>query len=208
MTRRLRTHYARRQAAAVHPTPAPEVVAFIAAVLRQMDHAANLVVAFFRSVGLMGPTDATRPALPREFLLELGALLQVSEWQAAGVIDWYDADGLSIDDRIGQAIARLKDDPEAVAADRCGTEAMIDVLRIWTETCALDARGDLRRSSAKQESSLEMQLEYVIAAARQHGLRLRATPADLAHMQAKRLTEYKDIFLDDAVSGTRTKRPA
>ena len=27
-------------------------------------------------------------------------------------------------------------------------------------------------------------------------------------MQAKRLTQYKDIFLDDAVSGTRTKRPA
>gem|GEM_PF-550114 len=71
-----------------------------------------------------------------------------------------------------------------------------------------EARCYLRRSSAKQESSLEMQLEYVIAAARQHGLRLRATPADLAHMQAKRLTEYKDIFLDDAVSGTRTKRPA
>ena len=66
----------------------------------------------------------------------------------------------------------------------------------------------LRRSSAKQESSLEMQLDYVMAAARQHGVRLRASPADLAHMQAKRLTQYKDIFLDDAVSGTRTKRPA
>ncbi len=71
-----------------------------------------------------------------------------------------------------------------------------------------EARCYLRRSSAKQESSLEMQLEYVLAAARQHGVRLRASPADLAHMQAKRLTEYKDIFLDDAVSGTRTKRPA
>ncbi len=71
-----------------------------------------------------------------------------------------------------------------------------------------EARCYLRRSSAKQESSLEMQLEYVMAAARQQGVRLRASPADLAHMQAKRLTEYKDIFLDDAVSGTRTKRPA
>lgn len=66
----------------------------------------------------------------------------------------------------------------------------------------------LRRSSAKQESSLEMQLEYVIAAAKQHGVRLRASLSDLKHMLAKRLIQYKDIFLDDAVSGTRTKRPA
>ncbi|MFM7035444.1 MAG: recombinase family protein [Planctomycetia bacterium] len=71
-----------------------------------------------------------------------------------------------------------------------------------------EARCYLRRSSAKQESSLEMQLEYVLTAAKQHGVRLRASLADLAHMQAKRLTKYKDIFLDDAVSGTRTKRPA
>ena len=157
MKRRSRPHSARQQPAATHATAAPEIVAFIAAVLRQMDHAANLVVAFFRSVGLMGPSEITPPALPREFLLELAALLQVREWQAAGVIDWYDPDGLSIDDRIGQAIARLKDDPQAVAADRCGTEAMIDVLRIWTETCASDARGHLDADLAiRWDSSVDL----------------------------------------------------
>ena len=157
MTRRSRPHAARRQPAATLATPAPEVVAFIAAVLRQMDHAANLVVAFFRSVGLMGPTETLATALPREFLLELAALLQVREWQGAGVIDWYDPDGPSIDDRIGQAIARLKDDPEAVAAARCGTMAMIDVLRIWTETCAPDARGHLDADVAiRWDSSVDL----------------------------------------------------
>ena len=35
-----------------------------------------------------------------------------------------------------------------------------------------------------------------------------ASQADLAYMLANRLTKYKDIYLDDAVSGTRTKRPA
>ena len=70
------------------------------------------------------------------------------------------------------------------------------------------ARCYLRRSSAKQESSLEMQLENVIAAAKQHGVPLDASQEDLAYMLANRLTRYKDIFLDDAVSGTRTKRPA
>jgi len=154
MTRRSRPHSARRQAAAVHPTPGPEVVAFIAAVLRQMDHAANLVVAFFRSVGLMGPTETAPPAFPREFLLELAALLQVREWHAAGVIDWHDPHGLSIDDMIGQAIARLKDEPEAVAADHCGTEAMTDVIRIWTETCVPDARGHLDADVAIRWDSL------------------------------------------------------
>ena len=93
-----------------------------------MDHAANLVVAFFRSVGMTGSHDRSLPDLPREFLLELAALLQVREWHAAGLIDWFDPEGLSIDDMIGQAIGRLKDDPLTVAAGRAGTAAMTDVL--------------------------------------------------------------------------------
>jgi len=143
MPRRSRPHSARRQAAAVHPTPAPEVVAFIAAVLRQMDHAANLVVAFFRSVGLMGLTDTAPPALPRQFLLELAALLQVREWHAAGVIDWHDPDGLSIADRICGAIERCRNDPGAVDDTRCGTAAMIGLLRRWHESCCPAAREHL-----------------------------------------------------------------
>jgi len=143
MTRRSRPHSARRQPAATHATPAPEVIAFTAAVLLQMDHAANLVVAFFRSVGLMGPTVTTPPTLPREFLLELAALLQVREWQAAGVIDCYDSDNLSIDDRIGEAIERCHTDPGAVDDSRRGTDAMIGVLRRWHESCCPAAREHL-----------------------------------------------------------------
>jgi DNA invertase Pin-like site-specific DNA recombinase len=70
------------------------------------------------------------------------------------------------------------------------------------------ARCYLRRSSAKQESSLEMQLDNVLAAAKQHGVPLNASQEDLAYMLANRLKRHKDIYLDDAVSGTRTRRPA
>ena len=143
MKRRPRTGSSCPTPAAAPPNRSPEVVGFIVAVLRQMDHAANLVVAFFRSVGMMGPHDHSLPDLPREFLMELGALLQVREWHAAGLIDWFDPEGLAIDDMIGQAIGRLKDDPLAVAASRAGTHAMTDMLRIWTERCAPDARGRL-----------------------------------------------------------------
>lgn len=157
MSRRARTVSSRREPAAAPPEPIPEVVGFIAAVLRQMDHAANLVVAFFRSVGLMGPDDPSLPDLPREFLLELAALLQLREWHAAGLIDWLDPAGLSIDDMIGRAIGRLKDDPEAVAAGRGGTEAMTDVLRIWTETCAPDARSHLEADVAiRWDNSIDL----------------------------------------------------
>jgi hypothetical protein len=121
----------------------PEVAAFVAAVLRQMDHAADLVVAFFRSIGMMGPDERAVPGLPREFLLELGSLLQLQEWHAAGVIDWHDPDGLSIDDLISKAIERLKDDPEAVCTGRQGTEALIGLLRRWNESCAPAAREHL-----------------------------------------------------------------
>jgi hypothetical protein len=143
MKRRPRTNPASEKPVAAPPARDPEVVAFIAAVLRQMDHAANLVVAFFRSIGALGPTQTSLAGLPGEFLLELAALLQLREWRAAGLINWFDPEGLSIDDMIGRAIDRLKDDPAAVATGRAGTDAMTDVLRIWTEQCAPDARDHL-----------------------------------------------------------------
>jgi hypothetical protein len=135
----------------------PEVVAYVVAVRRQMEHAANLVVAFFRSVGMMEASDTALPELPSQFLLELAALLQVREWHAAGVIGWFDPEGLSVDDMISQAIERLKDDPAAIATDHRGTEAMTDVLRIWTETCAPDARGHLDADVAiRWDSSVDL----------------------------------------------------
>ena len=69
MKRRTHTSSRRPAPAAAPPNHSPEVVGFIAAVLRQMDHAANLVVAFFRSVGMMGSHDRSLPDLPREFQL-------------------------------------------------------------------------------------------------------------------------------------------
>ena len=70
-----------------------------------------------------------------------------------------------------------------------------------------EGRVYLRRSSTKQESSLLTQLEWAIERARSMGVPLRATPADLDYMQSNRLPTYRDIFLDDAVSGSRTSRP-
>jgi len=157
MKRRSAPAPSRHRPAASIPKRDPEVVAFIAAILGQMDHAANLVVAFFRSIGAMGPTETSLKGLPGEFLLELAALLQVREWHAAGLIDWSDPEGLSIDDMIGLAIERLRDDPAAIATDRRGTEAMTDVLRIWTERCAPDARGHLDADVAiRWDNSLDI----------------------------------------------------
>ncbi|MCX7415196.1 MAG: recombinase family protein, partial [Planctomycetia bacterium] len=70
------------------------------------------------------------------------------------------------------------------------------------------ARVYLRRSTSNQESSLEMQLNWAIEAAKRAGIPLRASMDDLRHMQSRRLIHYKDIYLDDAISGSRTKRPA
>jgi hypothetical protein len=105
-----------------------------------MDHAANLVAAFFRGCGMLGPTDPTLRGLPGEFLLELAALLQFKEWQSAGVIEWCDQDGLSIEDRIRLAIQTLKDDPKKMLGGCRGREAMKSMLRAWTESCSPSAR--------------------------------------------------------------------
>ena len=70
-----------------------------------------------------------------------------------------------------------------------------------------EVRVYLRCSSTRQESSLATQLTWAIATAAERGIRLRATLEDLDHMKRHRLFKYKDLYVDDAVSGTRTKRP-
>ena len=70
------------------------------------------------------------------------------------------------------------------------------------------ARVYLRRSTSNQESSLEMQLNWAIDAAKRVRIPLRASMDDVTHMQSQRLNHYKDIYLDDAISGSRSKRPA
>jgi len=64
----------------------------------------------------------------------------------------------------------------------------------------------LRRSTDKQEISLPFQLEWAIATARHHGVTLDATVADLEHMQALGLRCYKDIRLDDGITGADLTR--
>jgi hypothetical protein len=121
----------------------PEVVAFIAAILRQMDHAADLVAAFFGALGLTRDDGEPNICLPPQFLLELGALLQFREWQDAGVVQWSHPDGLTIDDLISQAINRLQHGPRAFAGRQHGTEAMVSLLRTWHVTCSPVAREHL-----------------------------------------------------------------
>ena len=69
------------------------------------------------------------------------------------------------------------------------------------------ARVYLRCSSARQESSLATQLTWAIAAAAERGIRLHASLEDLDYMKTHRLSKYKDLYVDDAVSGTRSNRP-
>src|ERR1700676_1832145 len=65
----------------------------------------------------------------------------------------------------------------------------------------------IRRSTDKQAISLPQQLEWAIDAARQHGVALDACLADLAIMQAQHLHTFKDIRLDDGITGLDLNRP-
>ncbi len=65
----------------------------------------------------------------------------------------------------------------------------------------------LRRSDAKQENSLDMQLQWATTRAQQEGVALDATPGDLAEMRAQRRHQCRSIFLDDAISGAVVDPP-
>lgn len=65
----------------------------------------------------------------------------------------------------------------------------------------------LRRSGDRQETSLEKQLTWASAAARDHRVTVDATLEDLRHMQSNRLHSYKSLRLDDAITGADLDRP-
>jgi hypothetical protein len=131
-----------------HTSPAasrsnPEVAAFIAAILRQTDHAADLVIGFFRASGMASSNGQLDLCLPPQFLLKLGAYLQLREWHDAGVIEWSHPEGLTIEDMIVAAIEGLKHGPPALADSHDGTEAMTNMFRTWHEACSPVAREHL-----------------------------------------------------------------
>ena len=65
----------------------------------------------------------------------------------------------------------------------------------------------LRRSSRKQETSLETQLDWAIVQAKHRGIILDATQQDLVSMRLRKLHSYKAIRLDDSVTGADLNRP-
>jgi hypothetical protein len=65
----------------------------------------------------------------------------------------------------------------------------------------------LRRSTGRQEASLATQLQWATAEAARLGVALEAAPADLERMRADRLHAYRDIRLDDGISGADLGRP-
>ncbi len=67
--------------------------------------------------------------------------------------------------------------------------------------------GYLRRSSGRQETSLEMQLDRAIADAARKQVAFDASPEDLKYMKVQRLNSYKDLRLDDSITGANLNRP-
>jgi len=65
----------------------------------------------------------------------------------------------------------------------------------------------LRRSSGRQELSLGGQLEWAIERASQEAVSVDASLADLEYMQGRGMHSFKDIRLDDAISGADMERP-
>ena len=65
----------------------------------------------------------------------------------------------------------------------------------------------LRRSSGKQETSLQTQLEWAIVKASELGVKIEVEHNDLVHMQANKLHTWKSIRLDDAITGADLDRP-
>ena len=59
----------------------------------------------------------------------------------------------------------------------------------------------MRRSGDRQETSLQTQLEWGKREANKSGVCLDADVVDLEHAQREGLSSYKDIRLDDAISG-------
>jgi DNA invertase Pin-like site-specific DNA recombinase len=65
----------------------------------------------------------------------------------------------------------------------------------------------LRRSSGRQEASLDNQLDWALQAAQKLGVNIDASKEDLAEAIRLRASKYKSLRLDDSISGRSMDRP-
>ena len=69
-----------------------------------------------------------------------------------------------------------------------------------------EGRVYLRRSDAKQETSLETQLTWALTEATKQGVTVEASQADLDRMLAQRMHSHRHIYLDNAITGANLER--
>ena len=118
------------------------VVSFVAAMIRLGHRQADLAAAFLREVGIQ-PAPGQTLALPREFLLEVGAIMQIAQWEQSGLRDLMPVDLPSAGAALDDLARRLYETSEEYAANQSGTELSMQVMKAWIRHCALAAPEEL-----------------------------------------------------------------
>jgi hypothetical protein len=108
------------------------VVAVIVAFMRDAERMADVTAAFLNQVGSSLQDDQS--SWPAAFLLELGAVLRIYQWEAAGISGAIDASLPSFQEALADLAHRLQTEPERFI--RGETPLLLHVLRSWWLGCA------------------------------------------------------------------------
>jgi hypothetical protein len=113
------------------------VVRFLAQVIESAWHNAEMVAAFLASLGLK-PKKNKPVYLPLEFLLELGAILRLAQWERAGIHHLIDPNLPSAREALRQLLVRATEVPDSFSLDVNLTTGHLShqVFRLWLMRCA------------------------------------------------------------------------
>jgi hypothetical protein len=108
------------------------VVAVIVAFMRDADRMAEVTAAFLKHLGPSLQSDQS--SWPASFLLELGAVLRIRQWEAAGIKNAIDATLPSFQEALDDLARRLRTEPERFL--RGEAPLLLRVLHLWWIRCA------------------------------------------------------------------------
>ena len=114
----------------------------LAAVIRFAERRAELTAIFLRHLAKR-PKSRHRIEVPKEFALELGAILQIWLWEQTGLRQHLRGDLPSSEEAFSSLATRTTTSPNAYLQERSGSDLSRKILEVFLQCCSHSAAREL-----------------------------------------------------------------
>ena len=114
--------------------------------IQEAEHMSALVASFLdRLESVRSPQECERSpiSLPREFSIELGAILRIAQWESDGLLDPTESELPGAADAYENLLQRCIQKPESFSTERVGSSLLLQVLKFSVGQLSWNASREL-----------------------------------------------------------------